>query len=141
MKKLLFFMLIAIFTINMQAQNYDSYQLIDSDTLTNADTIIGTYPLVISQDYYYSVQVVCDSLTGNPNGTAYLQQSNDDGSTPEKWTNVSGKTLTLNGTGTYSTIWEGGTTPFLGVKLRVYILGAGTATVDCNAWLVIKRKH
>ncbi len=137
MKKLIF-LLALIITVAVSGQNTISYQLINSDTLTNTDTISGVYPGVISDDYYYSVQIVCDSLTGGPAGTAVLQQGDD--LTPEKWTNITSMTLSLNGALIYQDLWEGGVTPFLGTKLRVYILGTGTATIDCNAWLVLKKK-
>lgn len=127
MKKAIFLigMLFALF-FAAEAQRA-SYQWITNDTLTNADTII-TSTLAPSRIYYGSIQVVADSLTGNPNGSAVLQESND-GTT---WSAVSGKSLTLNGSGTYTAMWA--LTPFTGRYYRVYILGAGTATVKVNIY-------
>ena len=69
--------------------------VIAADTATNADTLLFTFPGLIHDLYYYSWQVVADSLTGATAGTAYLQECvyPSDG----VYTNLSGKTLTING--------------------------------------------
>lgn len=111
--------------VEAQQTSYDS-QLITNDTLTNTDTITHTAKL-LSTVYYGSVQIVCDSLTGAPAGTAYLQGSNNG----TNWTTL--QTLSLNGAGTYDAVWS--LNPGVTKYIRVYILGTGTATIKCNAYL------
>lgn len=137
MKKLIFIIAI-LFTFAAYSQDVIRYELATDDTLTNTDTLSAVYPGIISGLYYYSVQVVADSVSGAANGTVYLQQGNH--TTPEKWTTISGKTMTL-GTGnvvTFQDIFEG-TTPFLGTKLRIYVLQTGTGVDAFNAYLVLKK--
>lgn len=142
MKKLIVLIALIFGVFVLNAQTY-KYQVITNDTLTDADTISEVIPYTFYGDegtYYYSVQIVCDSLDDNPNGTAYLRQCNDEDDAV--YTAISGKTLTLNGSGTYETFWTNASDEigFMGRKLQIYILGAGTATVKCNAWVTIKRK-
>jgi hypothetical protein len=137
MKKLILLFTI-LFSFGMvQSQDVIRYQLATNDTLEDADTLSAVYPGIISGLYYYSVQVVADSVDGTPAGTINLQQGNH--TTPEKWTNV-GTAITL-GTGavlTQNKLYES-TTPFLGSKLRIYVLHSGTGKDAINAYLVLKK--
>ena len=129
------------FAFSLSAQKVVYYDLVDADTLEDVDTLDAQYPGIINADMYYSVQIVCDSVSGALNGTIYLQQSNSPAA--EAWTNVSGKTVVL-GQGAvikFEGLLEGGATPFLAPKLRLYSITSGTGETTCNAWLVLKQKN
>jgi len=137
MKKLILFLSVLMLTVvGLQAQKTITYTLIDGETATNTDTLIGLYPTIIPADMWYSVQVVADSLTGGTAGTVYLQQSN--AYSGGKWTTLTDKSLTVNGV-LSEVIWEA-TTGFLGARLRVYVLNTGTNTTEYTVNLVLKRK-
>jgi hypothetical protein len=140
MKRLIFLIsMVACFAVQhtVQAQKmFDIYA--NNDTLTNQTT--KTYltshsggPALLDVPYYYSVQVYADSLSGSNAGTAYLQVCNDRSGT--NWITL--QSLTIDGTGTDSAIWEG---IAYGRRMRIYYdMPSGTRKVRARVYAMFKR--
>ena len=126
MKKL--FLILSLLVAFTLAQSQVVTQVTTNDTITDAETVYSS-SVLLGKLYYVNIQVVCDSLTGNPAGTAKLQGSNDG----TNFTDISGKTLSLNGSGTYTTFWE--LSPGTCKYVRVAYVSTGTATIKLNAWI------
>lgn len=138
MKRLLFITsLLLLFAVQMEAQKmFDIY--VNNDTLSNATTQAYATtknggPALIDVPYYYSIQVYADSISGANAGTAYLQVCND--RTGTNWSTL--QTLTIDGTGTDSALWEG---IVYARRLRVYYdMPAGTRKVKARVYGMFKR--
>jgi hypothetical protein len=126
-KSFILIALIGLFTVNIgfSQTTKDQYIYKWSDTLKKAgDSIKYFYvPVTITAPYDFTLQLVADSVAGSTDATAYMQQNAllTNGSV---FTNLSGKTLTIDGVQS-STILIG--TLFTG-KIRIkWIKGTDTA--------------
>lgn len=140
MKRLLFLLsMLLCFAVQSEAQKmFDIY--VNSDTLTNQTTkTYGTDknggPVLIDVPYYYSIQVYADSISGSNAGTAYLQVCND--RTGTNWITL--QSLTIDGTGIDSAIWEG---IVYARRMRVYYdMPSGTRKVRARVYGMFKRVY
>lgn len=118
---------------------FDVYDV--NDTLTDQDEIIyqtnhNGGPLLIDVPYYFSVQVEADSLSGANAGTIVLEFTND--RTATKWYTMSAyPELTIDGTTTSKTAWEG-IVYARRVRIRAYT-PSGTRTVGLRVYGSFKR--
>jgi hypothetical protein len=121
-------------TADVGAQRFFDIAPITADTLVNQDTIIyTTTPSLIDVPYYYSIHVQADSVSGANAGSAYLQVSNDRAGTV--W--VTTQTLTIDGTGSDSALYEG---ILYARRVRVYfITPSGTRRVNTAVHASFKR--
>jgi hypothetical protein len=132
--------LILCLGISAQAQRFFDIQSATSDTLVNQDTIIYSLnssggPATIDVPYYYSIHVKADSLSGANAGFCYLQVSNK--RSGDVWYTL--QTLTIDGSGSDETIWEG---IGYGRKYRIYfITPSGTRRVKPNCYASFKRVY
>jgi len=101
----------------------------EADTATDAETLTFTFPGLIHDLYYYSWQVVADSLTGATAGTAYLQETLYP--SDSVFTNLSGKTLTIDGAGQSATFFTG---TCYGGRQQVQVVTTGTQTLRIRIW-------
>jgi len=121
-----------------QAQRvFDFYK---TDTLTNQDTIIVTTaqvggPSMLDVPYYYSVNILTDSLSGSNAGTFYLQFSND--RSGSVWYNA--QTTTINGPTQQNVLYEG---IVYARRMRVYfITPSGTRSTKVRVYGLCKRVY
>jgi hypothetical protein len=116
------------------AQRFFDMQSAASDALVNQDTLIyTTTPSLIDVPYYYSIYVQADSVSGANAGFAYLQVSNDRAGSV--W--VTTQTLTIDGTGTDSALYEG---ILYARRVRVYCISpSGTRNVAIKVNSSFKR--
>jgi len=134
---LLFFFAAILASLNTaQAQRvFDFYK---TDTITDQDTITvlttqNGGPSNIDVPYYYSVNILSDSLSGANAGTVYLQVSNDRNGTV--WYNA--QTLTLDGATQQTALYEG---ILYARRMRVYIISpAGTRSTKVQVYGICKR--
>lgn len=142
MKKIFLFILL-LAAGSLTAQRFFDIQSITADTLVNQDTIIyttntsgaGTGPAIIGAPYYYSIHVQADSVSGANAGFAYLQVSNH--RSGSKWYTL--QTMTIDGSGTDETIWEG---ILYAHRVRIYfITPSGTRRVKPHVHAVFKRTY
>lgn len=134
------FITLLCLSFTAQAQRFFDIQSATADTLVNQDTVIYLMnnnggPSSIDVPYYYSIHVKADSLSGANAGYCYLQVSNHRSGTV--WYTL--QTLTIDGTGSDETIWEG---IGYGRKYRIYfITPSGTRRVKPNVYGVFKRVY
>lgn len=140
MKRLLF-LLVFLSTLFNAAQAQKMFDIFDdNDTLSNqtTKTYLTTHnggPALIDVPYYYSIQVYADSLSGSNAGTAYLQVCNDRSGT--NWITL--QSLTIDGTGTDSALWEG---IVYARRMRVYYdMPSGTRKVRARVFGMFKRMY
>lgn len=127
---------LALLAAPAQAQRvFDFYK---TDTITNQDTITvlttqNGGPSNIDVPYYYSVNILSDSLSGATGGTVYLQVSNDRAGTV--WYNA--QTLTLNGATQQTALYEG---ILYARRMRVYIISpSGSQSTKVQVYGLCKR--
>lgn len=140
-----FFLLFTFFLslASATAQRYFDIQSATTDTLINQDTVIYTTttsggPLNLDVPYYYSIHVIADSLSGADNaGYAYLQFSDQRGSSPTSW--YTAQTMTINGTLNTEAYWSG---IAYARKVRVYfITPSGTKKIRPYCYASFKRVY
>ena len=141
MKKVVFSLfLLFLAAAAASAQRYFDVQSPTADTLVNQDTVIYTTatsggPSNIDVPYYYSIHVKADSLSGANAGFAYLQFSDQRGTSPTHW--YTAQTLTIDGSGTDEAYWSG---IAYARKVRVYfITPSGTRRVKPHVYASFKR--
>lgn len=137
MKKLLFAFIALMFcVVSLSAQRIIDIQNAASDTLTNQTTkTYTTSPVTLDVPYYYSIYVAADSLSGSNAGTAKLQVCNDRSGTT--WYTL--QTLTIDGTGTDATLWEG---IVYARRIRIYFdMPSGTRKVKPHVEGTFKRVY
>lgn len=124
MKNIILFLLFFFaFAASATAQRtFEEYH--KTDSLVNQDTVIQLMTWQFKNPFYYSIQIQADSISGANAGTALLQFSNQ--STPTRW--VTAQTLTIDGTGSDSAIYEG---ILYARRVRLYFISpSGTRRVN-----------
>ena len=136
MKNLFFLFSLMLMSVTMSAQRFIDIQNVSSDTLTNQTTkTYTTNPVLLDVPYYYSIYVAADSLSGSNAGTAKLQVCND--RTGTNWSTL--QTLTIDGTGTDSALWEG---LLYARRVRIYFdMPSGTRKVKPHVEASFKRVY
>lgn len=133
--------IIMLSAVALSAQRYFDVQ-ITTDTLVNQDTLIVNMnttknggPANLDVPYYYSIHVKADSISGSNAGFAYLQFSDQRGTSPTQW--YTAQTLTIDGTGTDEAYWSG---IAYARKVRIYfITPSGTRRVKPHVYASFKR--
>lgn len=124
-------LLIVAFTMpsNAQIGNGRLYSW-DVDTLTNADTLTMTFFKDLEDEYNFTWQVSCDSISGTTSVTAYVQERfGQDG----QWVNVDTLSFTAGGS-VFSTGSNKAT------QQRLYVLSDGTQSSGLKATVWYRRK-
>ena len=131
MKKLLLLVLLGAFVASFTATaqtTKESYKYVFNDTLKkSADSIkIFAFPLTITGQYDYTIQLIADSVAGATAAVAYLQAST---SNPPgiSFTNVPGKTMTVDGLKS-ETFLTGSCTDASKIRIR-WVKGTGWTQV------------
>lgn len=137
MKKLFFVFVAFLFCLTLSAQdrltdNTEFYEF-TVDTANDAESIYFTYPNMLDGLYYYSWQIVADSLSGTTVGTCYLQESNTRAGTA--YESLSGKTLTIDGVQS-STVLTG---TVYGARQRLKCTTSGTQSTKISVYLAFKK--
>lgn len=142
MKKAFILAVVALLSVDsVSAQRYFDVQ-ITTDTLTNQDTLeVNTTknggPAQLDVPYYYSIHVKADSLSGANAGFAYLQFSDQRGTSPTQW--YTAQTMTIDGTGTDEAYWTG---ICYARRVRIYfITPSGTRSVKPHVYASFKRAY
>lgn len=105
------------------------------DTITDTEVLHMTVPGVIPADWTYSVQLVCDSLSGSTAGTVTLNQSNVEAGTDYTIT----QTQTLDDVN-IEKIWESAA-GWLGPKMRLISTGSGTMSCKVRVWVYFNKNR
>lgn len=140
MKKVFLLAVVALLSVaSVSAQRYFDVQ-ITTDTLTNQDTLIVNTtknggPAQLDVPYYYSIHIKADSLSGSNAGFAYLQFSDQRGTSPTQW--YTAQTLTIDGTDTDEAYYTG---ICYARRVRIYfITPSGTRKVKPHVYASFKR--
>lgn len=139
MKKFIIFsfltFLLALFLAPSVSQAQRPFEEIsDVDSLVNQDTVILNLNYTFKKPYYFSVAIQADSISGANAGTCYLQFTNDKTVNTTRWHTA--QTLTIDGAGTSSAIWEG---IIYARRARLYFISpSGTRRTDIYTYISLK---